>query len=57
MITDANLEDLVEMIRSWQHDLSPGQRIDLWNDIKEGYCDECGYEDPKDGYCQCWNGE
>lgn len=32
------------------------ERLDLLAIVRNGFCDQCGYDDP-DGRCQCWNDE
>lgn len=51
-----NTEPLIAEMRDRMVDLLPSERIDLVNDLLDGYCKHCGWADPE-GVCQCWNDE
>lgn len=51
----SSYEGLIEAIRDYQErSLSESDRIDFWNGLREGYCHNCGCDDPD---CQCSNDE
>ena len=44
----------VSVLRDVQRLLTDDERVDLWEGLQEGYCRECGRDDPR---CQCTNDE
>jgi len=46
--------EFVELVRSFQCNLTDEQRLDFWQAIQGEYCKSCGRNDPR---CQCWNDE
>jgi hypothetical protein len=53
---DTETETLVAVLHDRMEKMTPGDRLGLMRSLMDGYCKECGYEDPK-GNCQCWNDE
>jgi hypothetical protein len=49
-----HVDELVKSLRLMLEKLSWEERLDIFSDVKEGYCDHCGCNDPN---CQCWNDE
>lgn len=37
--------------------MTPASRVELFNELRSRYCVYCGIEQPKWGFCQCWNDE
>lgn len=38
-------------------EMTAGERLELFREMAEGYCRECGEPHPSGRYCQCWNDE
>lgn len=47
-------KELIELMEN----LSPDERLEVFSDIEDIYCQHCGWEQPKGSRpCQCWNDE
>jgi hypothetical protein len=55
-ITDDRVAVVVLKIREVQKQMDESERTELWATIRQGYCPECGKEDPQ-GECICWRDE
>ena len=49
-------ETLVAVLHDRMEKMTADERLELMRSLMDGYCKECGYEDP-DRRCQCWNDE
>lgn len=48
----------VSIVKAFQASLTDEQRLELWKDIQDGYCQHCGRDDTDTKFgCQCWNDE
>jgi hypothetical protein len=55
---DPLVTNTVELIRIMQSKMSGHQRTEMWNLIKEGYCDDCGRKlTDKNDICYLHNDE
>ena len=50
------LEQAIALIRKLQEPLSDEERLELWSNIQEDYCKECG-RSLNGGMCYCTNDE
>jgi hypothetical protein len=53
-IGSALCANAVRQLRELLPSLTGDQRLAVFGDITEGYCKECGTDNPD---CQCWNDE
>lgn len=54
--SDDQVAQLVLKLRDAMKEMDEDERKELWSNIRQGYCPECGVEDPQ-GRCCCWNDE
>lgn len=51
-----NMDVIKKSIRFHLENMDEDERLDFFNEIREGYCHDCGREDPNNN-CHCWNDE
>lgn len=50
------VQSAIDLLRAYQESLSDTERVEMWEEITEGYCPECGV--CTDGrQCHCTNDE
>lgn len=54
LISRANILELVKLIRTQLIEMKDDDRLNLFRQIMEEYCEHCGCYDPYNK-CQCWN--
>lgn len=51
-----SMDVIKKSIRFHLENMDEDERLDFFDEIRKGYCNHCGCEDPKDNCC-CWNCE
>ena len=49
-------DEFIAILRDRMKEMAPDDRLNILYAVIDGYCRECGCEDPA-GTCQCWNDE
>lgn len=53
----ARPEELAVSLRNYQSELSPDERLTLWETLRQGYCTDCARKLETGEKCHCENNE